>query len=84
MLARYKGRVLIKILTFTPIQMPNTELSAFHLVKPAVFALFRYKFTWSTNESTVVAKGVTSFASVVAPPLAKLYEYTGLELNCVM
>jgi hypothetical protein len=60
------------------------ELAAFHFVKPAVFELFRYRFTWSTKERTVGAKGVTSFASVVAPPLAKLYEYTGLELYCVM
>ena len=71
------------IRTLTPIHTAKTESAAFHFGKLAVFTLFKYKLTWSTNESTVGRNGVTRFASVVAPPLAKLYEYTGLELNCV-
>lgn len=69
------------MLALTPIHTANREFAAFHFTNPGVLVLFKYKFTWSTKESTVEAKGTTRLASVVAPPDAKLYEYTGLQLN---
>jgi len=53
----------------TPIQIPKSEFDAVHCTNPGmVLMLVRYWFTWSTKESTVGAYGVTSDASVVAPP----------------
>lgn len=69
--------------SFTPIQTPKSVSAAVHGAYDGLDAKVALnRLTWSTNDKTVGANGVTRLASVVAPPEARLYDRSCVfELN---